>query len=234
MNLLTIDTANEYLSLAVCNNQNKITTYQAKVNNKQSEHILPSIHKLLEDSQLSINELSGIGYNTGPGSFTGLRIGLSISLGLAYSLNIPLFPVDMFMLYAKSVPQDYNYTLITLDARLGQIYVAAINISDLNYVIKPCLIYPHELVNLISENNTLSSSNCIVTGSGWDVYGDIIGNELVSNFNYFSIDYPDADKMLAVIHEHEIKPCLPHEAELLYLRNKVALNLEEQKLNSSK
>lgn len=233
MNLLTIDTANEYLSLAVCNNH-KIITHQAKVNNKQSEHILPSIHKLLEDSQLSIKELSGIGYNTGPGSFTGLRIGLSISLGLAYSLNVPLFPVDMFMLYTKSLPLDYKYALITLDARLGQIYVAAMDISDLTYVIKPSLIYPQDLINLISDNNILSPSNCVVTGTGWDVYGENIGEELVSKFNYFPIEYPRAEKMLAVIHEHEIRPCLPQEAELLYLRNKVALNLEEQKLNKSK
>lgn len=229
MNILTIDTANEYLSLAISSN-NISNLFQDKIGNKQSEHILPTINQLLQEAKLTIQDINAIAYNMGPGSFTGLRIGLSVALGLAYSINCQLYPVSMFMLYAQDLPQNTEYSLIVLDARLGQIYAAAIRHADFSYLIEPCLINPNELHTLITKNTDalLTNRNTLVTGNGWQVYQTQIDAELYAQINYHEIIYPNPESMLGIVKRNIIAPCSAHNAELLYLRNKVALDLDEQ------
>ncbi|MBP1715533.1 MAG: universal bacterial protein YeaZ, partial [Deltaproteobacteria bacterium] len=59
-----------------------------------SERLMPSIHNLLEEASLKIHDLQGISLSLGPGSFTGLRIGVSTVKGLAYALKIPVVGVS--------------------------------------------------------------------------------------------------------------------------------------------
>jgi tRNA threonylcarbamoyladenosine biosynthesis protein TsaB len=229
MNILTIDTANEYLSLAISSN-NISQLFQDKIGNKQSEHILPTISRLLQEAKLTIKDINAIAYNMGPGSFTGLRIGLSVALGLAYSINSQLYPASMFMLYAQDLPLSTEYSLIVLDARLGQIYVAAIRHDDFSYLIEPCLINPNELHTLITKDteSLFMNKNALVTGNGWQVYQTQIDSELYEQMNYHEIIYPSPESMLGIVKRNIIVPCSTHNAELLYLRNKVALDLSEQ------
>lgn len=227
MNILTIDTANEYLSLAIQANT-QIYTFQEKIGNKQSEQILPQIQILLEQAKIALNDIQLIAYNQGPGSFTGLRIGLSIALGLAYSLNCQLVPIPMFALYANSSLCATNEPLLViLDARLNQIYVALIDTTNFSYLIQPSLINPDELSTWLTKS-TMPSKLITVTGNGWNIYQDKIPEECKQYLTYTEQNYPSANVMLELINKNHFQPCNINEADLLYIRNKVALNLEEQ------
>lgn len=223
--LLSIDTANEYLSLALNKADGHVATFQSKVGNKQSQYILPTIQNLLNENHITLSELDGIAYNQGPGSFTGLRIGLSVALALAYSLQVPLYPVDMFQCYAQSVISD-KPILVLLDARLGQIYTALLEPQTLNYQIKPSLLNPQQLGTWLQENN-ITATEFTVVGTGYAVYAEQI-NQQLSALQIIEHQYPPAEALLTIALKENAPNCQPQHAELLYLRDKVALNLQEQ------
>ncbi|MDD3265637.1 MAG: tRNA (adenosine(37)-N6)-threonylcarbamoyltransferase complex dimerization subunit type 1 TsaB [Burkholderiales bacterium] len=229
MNILAIDTANEYLSLAI-QTTDKIYKYQNKIGNKQSEFILPTIHNLLIEANIGINDISAIAYNAGPGGFTGLRIGLSTSLALSYSINCQLYPIHMFQIYAYSISTSHRYNIIALDAKLGQLYIAIFDKQLLCYAVNPILINPAQ----INETITSYSNNSVVIGNGWNLYKQNIKPDLFDQITYLESGYPTADTLFKIINTGLITPCKTQEAELLYLRDKVALSLEEQLLNKQK
>lgn len=229
-NILAIDTSNEYLSLALSINET-ITIFQEKVGNKQSLSIIPQIETLLKTANQELNKINLIVYNQGPGSFTGLRIGLSVALGLAYSLNCNLIPLPAFAMYLQKKP-SYNqeYLLVLLDARLGQIYVALINYQTHEYIIIPQLIYPDKLVNLLMAYPQINDSNTLIKGSGYHVYADKFG-DVFSNYQYLEEEYPVPEFMIDLAQSGHYPECSVYDADLLYIRNKVALDLNEQALN---
>lgn len=231
MNLLAIDTANEFLSLGVVSNSKQELFYCEKIGSRQSEHIIPQIEQILNDAQLRLKDIELIAYNQGPGSFTGLRIGLSVALGLAYSIQCQLLPVPMFTLYSSALTQHKPNLIVTLDARLGQIYVAAFNQSNLAYLIEPQLVNPENLALLVSQNISLTPENSIITGGGMVIYKDKIDHELYDDYEYMEQNYPNTQQMLTTAKSGILNPCSVFDADLLYVRNKVAMNIDEQHLN---
>ena len=64
--------------------------YRKTVNNTQTQEVLPLIEKLLKEKKIKFNQINRIKVNTGPGSFTGLRVGVSIANALSFALKIPV------------------------------------------------------------------------------------------------------------------------------------------------
>jgi tRNA threonylcarbamoyladenosine biosynthesis protein TsaB len=252
VNILAIDTATEYLSLAL-SVEDKISSVFKKVDNKHSNNIIPYIQQILKEQNLSIADLSLIAYNQGPGSFTGLRIGLSVALGIAYGLDIKLVPIPAFMLHAAKFNTDgldLQQIIVGLDARLGQMYYAGVSLPDFSYFIQPTLINPQDIC--MSDSVTLC-------GNGFMIYKDQLTTEIKEQINVqqscnsyggvnlsanekdkienrsslcngINDNYPGAGYMIGLVNSGKFKAIDPIHADLLYLRNKVALNLEEQKL----
>jgi len=93
MNLLAIETASSVCGLALFQ-EGKLVDIQESELYREHAEILPSLYHLLKtNNQFDLFSLNGIAVSIGPGSFTGLRIGLSYAKGLAYSMDIPLVPV---------------------------------------------------------------------------------------------------------------------------------------------
>ena len=227
MNILAIDTANEYLSLALLANQ-QIYQQQLLAVNRQSEYILPEIDKLLVQAAITLNQIDLIAYNQGPGSFTGLRIGLSCALGLAYSIDCRLVPIPSFALHATLYP-NHSHAIIALDARLSQVYLAAIDLSNWSYSILPQVVNPEQLALILSSNPELSPDRCSLSGSGFSLYADKFQPVLAQGFKLSQTANPSATTMLELV-QRELYPSVNvFDADLIYLRNKVALNLSEQK-----
>jgi tRNA threonylcarbamoyladenosine biosynthesis protein TsaB len=232
MNVLAIDTANEYLSLGVSNSEQDFF-FCEKIGNKQSTYLIPQIEQILQEANLSLKEIELIAYNQGPGSFTGLRIGLSVGLGLAYSIKCELLPVPTFALYSSPVTEHKPNLIVTLDARLGQIYVAAFNQVSLAYLLEPQLVNPEDLASLLSQNQDLTPENSIITGGGIISYREKIATELYQHYEYVEQNYPSTQQMLTIAKSELLEPCSVFNADLLYVRNKVAMNLQEQNLNKA-
>lgn len=213
-NILAIDCATEYLSLGLQTGDKSIYSLE-KVINKHSDYIIPQIKSLLTKLDLNIRDLHGIAYNQGPGSFTGLRIGLSVALGLSYGLNIKLIPIPSFAIIANSSSKK---TLIAIDARLNQVYFAGLNI-DKTYFIKPQLINPSQLQYI---------DGCELAGNGFEAYKSILDQDFLPHIP-FNHSYPNALHILELIKSGLYQAIHHSKADLLYLRNKVAIDLLEQK-----
>jgi tRNA threonylcarbamoyladenosine biosynthesis protein TsaB len=120
--LLAIDTAAPRLQLALLRGEHADTIVE-EMPQGQAERIFPAIDELLERSGLAYKDLRRIAVTTGPGSFTGLRIGLSAARGLGLALGIPVIGVPSLL--ALSLPATDGPAAVLLDARRDEAYFQA-------------------------------------------------------------------------------------------------------------
>ena len=123
MNILVFDTATEKLAAAL-KSGNEIFTITADQGFRHSEKLLPSAEKLFDLSGSSIDDIELIGCTRGPGSFTGLRIGMATAKGLAFGKNIPVVSVPTLDLYSSGYSSFRGAVLPVIDARKNRFYTA--------------------------------------------------------------------------------------------------------------
>jgi tRNA threonylcarbamoyladenosine biosynthesis protein TsaB len=94
--------------------------------------LLPAtVMKMLEECGKSVDDLHAIAMGIGPGSFTGLRVGLAYAKGMARALSIPIWPVSSLQLFAANVQGQYDSIIAFTPARRGQAHVQIFNGTDL-------------------------------------------------------------------------------------------------------
>lgn len=118
--LLAIDTAAPRLALAVLRADGRIDTLAEDMATGQAERLFPALDELLARAGVGYGDLTRIAVTTGPGSFTGLRIGLSAARGLALALNLPVLGIPSLL--ALSLAAN-GPVAVLLDARRGEAYV---------------------------------------------------------------------------------------------------------------
>tara|TARA_B110000014_G_C20052048_1_gene547316 strand:- start:222 stop:899 length:678 start_codon:yes stop_codon:yes gene_type:complete len=129
--ILHIETSTKVCSVALGGNGNLIG-YKEEISEKyiHAERLTILINELIQENNISFNDLSAIAVSKGPGSYTGLRIGVSTAKGLCYALNIPLISIDsLFNLFLnfKQTFNDNNENNIVIpmiDARRDEVYTA--------------------------------------------------------------------------------------------------------------
>jgi tRNA threonylcarbamoyl adenosine modification protein YeaZ len=92
---------------------------------KQSVALAENINKFLFKNNACFNELSAIAVVTGPGSFTGIRIGIAFAKGLALGLEIPVIPINAFEIYLESDPNSF----VSIPSGRGDFFCASSNLS---------------------------------------------------------------------------------------------------------
>ena len=118
--LLAIDTAAPRLALAV-QRDGQVDTLVEDMATGQAERLFPALAELLARAGVTYADLARIAVTTGPGSFTGLRIGLSAARGLGLALRIPVLGIPSLL--ALSLTADRAPVAVLLDARRGEAYV---------------------------------------------------------------------------------------------------------------
>lgn len=88
------------------------------------------IEEVLKEAKINSEQLQAIAVSKGPGSYTGLRIGVSAAKGLAYALNIPLISVSTLQALAKQVEADSGLIVPMLDARRLEVYSAIFDVNN--------------------------------------------------------------------------------------------------------
>ena len=151
MNLLAVDTAGKSCAVAVMRDDTLL--YEAQCNNglTHSETLLPMIDTALRACHLTVNELDVLGATNGPGSFTGLRIGLSVIKGLAQPRQIPCVGVSTMAALAYGV-NGAGTVIAAQDARRGQVYWAAFDLADHTRLTPDAAAPVTELQNFVKTN----------------------------------------------------------------------------------
>jgi tRNA threonylcarbamoyladenosine biosynthesis protein TsaB len=91
---------------------------------------MPAVEALLEPLGLAVGDLGAVAVSAGPGSFTGLRVGVAAAKGLAYSLGIPLYGMPTLDLLAANAPPGTTAVRTVIDARRGELFTALYDCSS--------------------------------------------------------------------------------------------------------
>jgi tRNA threonylcarbamoyladenosine biosynthesis protein TsaB len=125
MNILNIETATKNCSVSLAKNGETILCKEiAEQGYSHAEKLHVFIEEILKETGIGVNDLNGIAVSKGPGSYTGLRIGVSSAKGLCYALGIPLISVDTLQVLAKQVVIENGLIVPMLDARRMEVYSA--------------------------------------------------------------------------------------------------------------
>ncbi len=108
--ILSIETTTNICSVSLYNNT-ELIILKEDVNRKHSSLLGKFVDDIFNESDLDIKHLDAIAISIGPGSYTGLRIGLSFAKGMAYALNKPIIPIDTMDSINDSI-NDSNYFII--------------------------------------------------------------------------------------------------------------------------
>jgi tRNA threonylcarbamoyladenosine biosynthesis protein TsaB len=120
--LLCIDTSTPQVGVAIGSDDQVIGRIQLARPQHHAEHLAPAISYLLDQLDLSVDQLSGIGVGIGPGLFTGLRVGVTTAKVMAQALRIPLIGVPSLDLLAFEVRYADRLVVPALDARRGEVF----------------------------------------------------------------------------------------------------------------
>lgn len=161
MKYLYLDTSTSYLYAGVVSDNKILGQIKDKLDNDLSTFSLYLIEKMFHSIDITPKDIDKIIVVNGPGSFTGVRIGITIAKTWAWGLNIPIATISSLLAMAISCNVD-TYKVPIIDARRGY-YYASIYDQNNKVILKDCYIKREDLLNEINKSNQrfsfVSSSN---------------------------------------------------------------------------
>jgi len=143
---LSIDTASELASIALSVNGDVVAEKSWRCRRNHTQELLPAIDRLMRDASVVPADLSAVFVSTGPGMYTGLRVGVSIGKGMARALELPMVGVGRLALDAYLYKGFAGDVMAIHRAGRGDLAWAAYRGEDLHEVVAPKLSRPEELV----------------------------------------------------------------------------------------
>ena len=167
MRILFIDTSSLDVSIAIYSNGKVISSISKTVPNAHSIYTVDFIDKCLKESNLVPSDIDKILVVTGPGSFTGVRIGVTIAKTYAYLNKIDIVEVSSLKMLALSTP--HNYCLSLINARNKNYYIGLYD-KDNNEVIEECFNNESYAIEVLNKYNPTIVSNEDITINNTNVY----------------------------------------------------------------
>jgi tRNA threonylcarbamoyladenosine biosynthesis protein TsaB len=123
--ILNIETATKNCSVSLAKNGQTVVCKEiSELGYSHAEKLHLFIQEVLQESGIALSQLSAIAVSQGPGSYTGLRIGVSTAKGLSYALQIPLIAVDTLLALAHQISECDGFIVPMIDARRMEVYSA--------------------------------------------------------------------------------------------------------------
>jgi tRNA threonylcarbamoyladenosine biosynthesis protein TsaB len=189
--ILQIDTALEIAHVSIAREGNVLAQRQNETQNDHAAWLHIAIQEVLEESGIQLDQLNAVGVTAGPGSYTGLRVGMSAAKGICYAKNLPLIAVSSLQLLAAGVKDQAEGVIIPLiDARRDEVYAGYYD-SNLN-LIRPeqaLILQPNCFKDLVEPNKKI-----ILTGNGTSKTLPIVDSK-----DFFLIESKHPEKNLALI-----------------------------------
>lgn len=223
MKILALDTSTEYCSIAL-SLDGEILSREVLAGQQHSELILPMLQRMLAETELTLEQLDGVAFGAGPGSFTGLRIACGVAQGLAFGADLPVTGVCTLEALAHQVGNGNVITAI--DARINEIYHAAYTRVAEGWwpVSEPTLCLPQHAPPLHGCDWT----GC---GSGFAAYEEVLRARYEGCLGPITGDLRPRARDMAQLAAPLFAKGLgidPANAVPLYIRNKVALKEKER------
>ncbi|WP_109408101.1 tRNA (adenosine(37)-N6)-threonylcarbamoyltransferase complex dimerization subunit type 1 TsaB [Proteus genomosp. 4] len=222
LRILAIDTATESCSVAVWNEGVVASRFEISPR-EHTQKILPMVKSALEEANLTLQSLDVLAFGRGPGSFTGVRIGVGVAQGIALGAELPMIGISSLATMAEGVfrTTGIKQVLVAIDARMGEIYCAQYQRNDEGIWLgeeTEAVMKPEHFVEALQS----TTGTWAMAGTGWQAYSEL-KEGLPFTVVETDITLPAAQDMLplAVVAWHEGKATRVEEAEPVYLRNEV-------------
>ena len=217
--ILVLDTATEACSVALLH-QNQTTFLNELSPRTHTQRILPMVDELLSQANIRLKQVDALAFGRGPGSFTGVRVGVSVAQGLALGANLPVIPISNLLAMAEEAYQTLGAKEVValIDARMNEVYFAQYRRQPNGWqeIVAEQVCSPERAIEQIQLEQ-----KPIVVGTGWNAHLQIFTEKLplvASN-----ITLPSAKFMLPLAQQalEEGKTQSALEIEPVYLRNEV-------------
>ncbi|POT59286.1 tRNA (adenosine(37)-N6)-threonylcarbamoyltransferase complex dimerization subunit type 1 TsaB [Citrobacter amalonaticus] len=223
MRILAIDTATEACSVALWND-GTINAHFELCPREHTQRILPMVQAILSTGGVTLTDINALAYGRGPGSFTGVRIGIGIAQGLALGAELPMIGVSTLATMAQGAWRKTGATrvLAAIDARMGEVYWAEYQ-RDENGIWhgeeSEAVLKPEQVAERLGQ----LCGEWVTVGTGWPAWptlGDKCGLTLTDG----DVLLPAAEDMLPIACQMLAtgKTVAVEQAEPVYLRNNVA------------
>lgn len=194
MKILGIETSSYCGSVAVTENNVVLCEYLVNTGPKHSEKLMLMVEQVLGESGTERDEIDAVSVSTGPGSFTSLRVGLSIAKGMAYSLGLGISGISSLDTLAASVAAPGCDICPVIDARRGEVYSKLYEGS-----LSGEIIFDEQILSVQAMCGMIRG-NTVFVGEGAKLYRDVIEKKLGKNANFAPepLDLPRASFMCGI------------------------------------
>ena len=222
MRILAIDTATEACSVALLNHQQQLAQFEL-CPREHTQRILPMVQDILQQGNVTLKDLDALAFGRGPGSFTGVRIGIGIAQGLALGADLPLVGLSTLKTMAQAAwrLQGATRVLAAIDARMGEVYWAEYQRDeqgvwhgeDREAVLSP---------QAATERMAALSGEWVAVGTGWKAWPELANSSHLT-VSISEVELPAAEDMLALATQALAagETVAAEHAEPVYLRNEV-------------
>lgn len=172
MKILSLECSATPASAAITENDTVLASTFVNVKFTHSQTLMPMAEALLKTLNISMSDINALAITAGPGSFTGVRIGISALKGLAAPKNLPCISVSTLHAIAENYSDTDCILCAVMDARCNQVYNAVFDIKD-NNVTRLCedrALLCDDLAKEISEKYGNSEKTIIIAGDGTDIF----------------------------------------------------------------
>lgn len=221
LKILAVDTATEACSAALLVGD-KLYSRWEEAPRDHTRKILPMVQAVLEDAGISLSALDAIAFGRGPGSFTGVRIGISVAQGLAFGAGVPLIGISTLAAMAQGAYRldGAQQVLTAIDARMNEVYFGRYELIDdrMQLVGDEVVSEPAALVDV--RGKLAGPVTCV--GTGFETYGETLSG-LADELAVSQVRFPAAEDMLPLARAAWLAgEAVPVEqATPVYLRDKV-------------
>jgi len=180
LKILGVDSSSPDCSVALLENDKILSQYSGNRKSSFSDQLLPMVDEVLSSTKINLDKVDGFAVTNGPGSFTGLRVGLSLVKGLVLVTEKPFIGVDTLEAIAALIPKTNFQICSILDARKSEVYCALFYYKEnqLTRISENTAITPENLCKIISKPS-------IFIGSGLNTYrqqlADTLGELYIEN-----------------------------------------------------
>lgn len=227
MKILALDTTGLVASVALVDDDKTIAEFTTNYKKTHSQTIMPMIEQLKNMVELDLSTIDYIACASGPGSFTGLRIGAATAKGLAHALDKKIIPVPTLDGLAYNICESTKLIVPIMDARRNQVYSAIYrNVNGFNRLSEYMACDIKELLEKVIQLD----ENAVFLGDGVPVF-----KEKISEFNTGFMFAPQSANMqrasciASLAFERVAEAIEPNNFDILYLRKSQAEREMEEK-----
>jgi len=202
VNYLALDASTEACSVALEVNGKLFSRYEL-CPQSHSLHLLPMIDAVLNEAGIKLAGVDGLIFGQGPGSFTGVRIGVGVAQGLAFSANLPVVGVSSLQAMAQLAYSEHGQKQVVaaIDARMAEVYNGYFVLDEHNIMQAQqaeAVTPPEQLSQHLSD---VVNNPFYAVGTGWDAYPEKLSERLLTlkaNKDSPDVLFPSAEAMLTI------------------------------------